>query len=46
LAVYIKLVPTQARHSDISARHVIISMLMEMRNYKEEEEEENYGYLP
>ena len=28
-SVYIKLVPTQARHSDISDRHVIISMLME-----------------
>jgi hypothetical protein len=29
LAIYIKFVPTQAWHSDINARHVIISMLME-----------------
>ena len=40
LAVYIKLDPTHARHSNTSARHAIISMLMGVLNYKEEEDRE------
>jgi hypothetical protein len=31
LAVYIKLDPTHTQHSNISARHVIISILIECR---------------